>query len=90
VALQKPVWAYSADAGTLLDRVRVGTDADGDALDARGYVVEDFGLPRNLMLACSVRLVAGDAEACLAAMAEADRRRAARRAQALEAGGPED
>ncbi|MGO4763017.1 nucleoside 2-deoxyribosyltransferase [Cupriavidus sp. 2KB_3] len=90
VALQKPVWAYSADAGTLLDRVRVGTDADGDALDARGYVVEDFGLPKNLMLACSVRLVAGDAEACLAAIAEADRRRAARRAQALEAGGPED
>jgi len=90
VALQKPVWGYGADAGTLLDRVRASTDADGEALDARGYVVEDFGLPINLMLACSVRLVTGDAEACLAEMAEADRRRAARRTQALQQGGSED
>lgn len=92
VALQKPVWAYSADAGTLLERVRASVDADGQPLDARGYVVEDFGLGKNLMLACSVRMVTGDAEACLAAMAEADRRRAERRARALEqgAGGPED
>ncbi len=79
VALEKPVWGYAADAGTLLDRVRVRTDADGNARDARGYVVEDFGLSMNLMLACSVRLVTGDAEACLAAMAEADRQLAVRR-----------
>ncbi|WP_066739338.1 nucleoside 2-deoxyribosyltransferase [Cupriavidus sp. D384] len=90
VALQKPVWGYAADAGTLLDRVRVTTDDDGDARDANDYVVENFGLPMNLMLACSVRLVKGDAEACLAEMAEADRRRAARRAQAQADGGPED
>ncbi|SDC49527.1 nucleoside deoxyribosyltransferase [Cupriavidus sp. YR651] len=92
VALQKTVWGYSADAGTLLDRVRAGagTDADGDVLDARGYVVENFGLSKNLMLACSVRMVAGGPAECLAAMAEADRRRAARRALALEAAGPED
>ena len=79
MALEKPVWGYAADAGTLLDRVRVRTDADGNARDARGYVVEDFGLSMNLMLACSVRLVTGDAEACLAAMAEADRQLAVRR-----------
>ncbi|KWW36217.1 nucleoside 2-deoxyribosyltransferase [Cupriavidus metallidurans] len=79
VALEKPVWGYAGDAGTLLDRVRVRTDADGNARDARGYVVEDFGLSMNLMLACSVRLVTGDAEACLAAMAEADRQLAVRR-----------
>jgi nucleoside 2-deoxyribosyltransferase len=90
VALQKTVWGYAADAGTLLDRARASTDDDGDARDARGYVVENFGLPMNLMLACSVRLVHGDAEACLAEIAEADRRRAARRAQALAEGGPED
>jgi len=90
VALQKPVWGYAADARTLRDRARVSIDADGDALDARGYVVENFGLPMNLMLACTVRLVTGGAEDCLAAMAEADRRRAARRAQALRQGGPED
>lgn len=90
VALQKPVWGYAADAGTLLDRVRHHADADGSALDARGYVVEDFGLPMNLMLACSVRLVSGDAEACLKVMSEADRRRAARRAQAAAGNDAED
>nr|WP_315592484.1 nucleoside 2-deoxyribosyltransferase [uncultured Cupriavidus sp.] len=90
VALQKTVWGYAADTGPLLERVRVTTDDDGDARDARGYVVENFGLPINLMLACSVRLVNGDAAACLAAMAEAERRRATRRAQALAEGGPED
>ena len=81
VALQKPVWAYAAAAGTLLDRVRATTDDDGDARDAQGYVVENFGLPMNLMLACSVRLVQGGPEACLAAMAEADHRRTVRREQ---------
>jgi nucleoside deoxyribosyltransferase len=89
VALQKPVWGYAANAGTLLDRVSASVDADGEALDARGYVVENFDLPMNLMLACSVRLVTGGAEDCLAEMAEADRRRVARRAQAQQ-GGPED
>lgn len=90
VALQKPVWGYAADARALIERVRNSTDDDGEARDARGYVVENFGLPINLMLACSVRLVHGDAEACLAAMAEADRRRIARRAQASMQGGSED
>ncbi len=90
VALQKPVWAYAQDTGALIDRVRVSTDDDGDARDAQGHVVENFGLPMNLMLACSVRLVKGDVAACLAEMSEADRRRVARRAQALAEGGPED
>ncbi|SPR99128.1 nucleoside 2-deoxyribosyltransferase [Cupriavidus taiwanensis] len=71
VALGKPVWAYSADAGTLRERVTVATDADGTPLDARGFTVEDFGLGKNLMLACPVRLVRGGAAECLAAMAAA-------------------
>ncbi|RZT42960.1 nucleoside 2-deoxyribosyltransferase [Cupriavidus agavae] len=74
VALQKPVWGYAAEAGTLRDRVPASINAEGEAHDARGYLVEDFGLPMNLMLACSVHLVHGDAEACLAALAEAGRR----------------
>ncbi|MDF3886265.1 nucleoside 2-deoxyribosyltransferase [Cupriavidus basilensis] len=78
IALQKPVWGYSSDPGTLLDRAAVATGDKGERLDARGFVVEDFGLGKNLMLACSVKLVAGDAEACLAAMAEAERRRSCR------------
>ncbi|BCY19652.1 nucleoside 2-deoxyribosyltransferase [Bordetella pertussis] len=38
-------------------------------MDAQGYTVEDFGLNLNLMLACTARVVAGDAVQCLAAMA---------------------
>ncbi|MGO4327424.1 nucleoside 2-deoxyribosyltransferase [Cupriavidus sp. 2TAF22] len=78
VALQKPVWGYSSDAGTLLERVGVAKAASGEMLDARGFVVEDFGLGKNLMLACSVKLVDGGPAQCLAAMAEAERRRSCR------------
>ena len=49
VALGKPVWAYFAANGSL--RQQIAHDADG--LDAQGFQVEDFGLPRNLMLACT-------------------------------------
>ncbi|MGX6565373.1 Nucleoside 2-deoxyribosyltransferase [Cupriavidus necator] len=84
VALQKPVWAYSADAGTLRERVTVATDEDGAPLDARGFVVEDFGLGKNLMLACAAKLVQGGAAECLAAMAEAIHRRAAEAAARRE------
>lgn len=49
LALGKPVWAYLKTTGTL--REQVPHDAQG--LDALGLLVEDFGLPRNLMLACS-------------------------------------
>lgn len=49
VALGKPVWAYLKSAGTL--REQVPHDALG--LDELGLLVEDFSLPRNLMLACS-------------------------------------
>lgn len=82
VALQKPVWGYSADAGTLLERVGVARGEDGAMRDARGFVVEDFGLAKNLMLACSVKLVAGGPEACLVAMEQAERRRSCRGAGA--------
>ena len=68
IALGKPVWGYASESSTLRERVTTSIDADGDAIDARGYVVEDFGLSKNLMLACSVRLVQGTAEDCLAAM----------------------
>lgn len=48
VALNKPVWVYFPDKGDL--RSQVGTDKDGRCQD--GFSVEDFCLPRNLMLAC--------------------------------------
>lgn len=60
-ALGKPVLGYLDDGRPLRQQL-------GAAHDAQGYVVEDFGLPRNLMLACGATLVLGDAAAALAAL----------------------
>ncbi|KPW07922.1 Nucleoside 2-deoxyribosyltransferase [Pseudomonas syringae pv. aceris] len=49
VALNKPVWAYFEPVASLRELV----PHDEDGLDANGFTVEDFDLPRNLMLACS-------------------------------------
>jgi nucleoside 2-deoxyribosyltransferase len=68
-ALGKEIWAYTTDQGTLLERVTV-EPAEPEHLCSRGFLVEDFGLAKNLMIACSARIVRGDARACLAAMAE--------------------
>ncbi|HTH58849.1 MAG TPA: nucleoside 2-deoxyribosyltransferase [Paraburkholderia sp.] len=68
-ALGKEIWAYTTDEGTLVERVP-SESAPGGRLCARGFVVEDFGLAKNLMIACAARIVHGDARACLAAMAE--------------------
>jgi nucleoside 2-deoxyribosyltransferase len=72
IACGKPVWGYTRQAGSLIDQVAVGAADDGVArrVDAEGYTVEDFGLSLNLMLACSARIVHGDAADCLARMAE--------------------
>lgn len=66
VALDKPVWGYLPDALDLLGRVQIGgTSLDGQSLDDQGYLIEDFGLPLNLMLACSVTLTYGGPRECL-------------------------
>lgn len=65
VALGKPVWACFDPAGDL--RAQVPHGADGR--DARGWLVEDFGLPRNLMLACSWTGYDATPEAALAGLA---------------------
>ena len=65
VALGKPVWAYFDDAPTL--RRQVPHDADGH--DAQGFVVEDFNLPRNLMLACTWAGHSRDAASAVIALA---------------------
>jgi nucleoside 2-deoxyribosyltransferase len=68
VARDKPVWVYTESAKPLVEQIAVGHDP-GDAarwVDAQGYTVEDFGLPLNLMLACSATVVNGDAARCLA------------------------
>ena len=71
IALGKPVWGYTAQAGSVRQQVAVGvaTDDPARAVDAQGFTVEDFGLNLNLLLACSARIVVGDAADCLARMA---------------------
>ncbi|MDB6145702.1 MAG: nucleoside 2-deoxyribosyltransferase [Pseudomonas sp.] len=49
VALNKPVWAYFKPMDSLKELV----PHDANGFDAEGLAVEDFGLPRNLMLACT-------------------------------------
>lgn len=68
-ALGKEIWAYTSDAGTLIERVPSTPGSEGRICD-RGYFVEDFGLAKNLMIACAARIVQGDARACLEAMAQ--------------------
>jgi nucleoside 2-deoxyribosyltransferase len=62
----KPVWAYTGQTLPLAEQV-LGQSAQGELrhVDANGYTIENFGLSLNLMLACSVTIVAGDADACL-------------------------
>lgn len=70
IALEKPVWAYLDEARAIVDQVPHERNAQGIAIDTHGWIVEDFGLPRNLMLACSSRLVIGDVEHCLKTLHE--------------------
>lgn len=65
VALGKPVWAYFAANGAL--REQIAHDAAG--FDAQGFQVEDFGLPRNLMLACTWAGSSETAEEAIEALA---------------------
>lgn len=70
-ALGKPVFAYAGDIRPLVERVPNHRDRQGRAICERGYIVEDFTLPMNLMLACSVTLVEGGPAECVSAIADA-------------------
>jgi len=65
VAFGKPVWACFPLNGDL--RAQVPHTPDGR--DAQGWQVEDFGLPRNLMLACSWTGQSATTEEAIAALA---------------------
>ncbi|WP_459616344.1 nucleoside 2-deoxyribosyltransferase [Bordetella sp. 2513F-2] len=71
VALGIPVWAYTGQSHDLVAQVGAGSNpaVHGGIVDAQGYMVENFGLNLNLMLACSCTVVVGDAAACLARIA---------------------
>lgn len=57
-ALGKKVYGYLDDTRTMLEKIGEETDEDG-------FLVEDFDLPVNLMLGCSMELIQGDLEHCL-------------------------
>lgn len=63
IARGKDVWCYNVPAVPLVEQV---PNINGN--DPDGWTVEDFGLPRNLMITCSCHLVAGDARECLECM----------------------
>lgn len=58
VAKGKAVYGYVSDTRSLREKL-------GER-DENGFSVENFGLPFNLMLACSARIVEGDFAAALA------------------------
>lgn len=68
VALNKPVWGYRSDDSSVVSRVAI-EEKDGIPFCSRGFVVEDFNLPVNLMLCCTIdRLIVGDAADCVRAI----------------------
>jgi nucleoside 2-deoxyribosyltransferase len=72
VMLGLPVVAYGVGRGDYLRKVRrrlpTEPDVAGVLRDMDGMAIEDFGLPMNLMLACSVELI-DTAEEALKTMA---------------------
>jgi nucleoside deoxyribosyltransferase len=69
LALDKPVFAYSTDRRSLLTRTVPATGADSIVRDEAGLLVEDFGLPENLMIATAVVAVAHSAADAIATCA---------------------
>ncbi|NVM91058.1 nucleoside 2-deoxyribosyltransferase [Variovorax sp. SG517] len=69
-----PVVAYGVPQGSYADRVKASQQTSREDLgplrDANDLIVEDLGLPLNLMLACSVKF-APSAEEALQAIARA-------------------
>lgn len=71
VALGKPVWCYLEDHRPLHQQVLCTEAAKGHYVDAKQLTVENFGLPRNLMLACAARGLHRSLAQCLANMPHA-------------------
>ena len=65
VALGKPVWVYFEANGSLREQI----EHDAAGFDAQGFQVEDFGLRRNLMLACTWAGSSDTAEEAIEALA---------------------
>ena len=57
-ALGKKIYGYLEDGRTMMEKTGAGTDE-------QGFTVEDFDMPVNLMLGCSMTVIPGDLEHCL-------------------------
>ncbi len=68
IALGKPVIGYLADARPQIAKLPGLHESAGRFVDAQGQAVENFGLPLNLMLGISCRIVEGGLEEALAAL----------------------
>lgn len=72
IASGKPVFAYVDDERPLAERLAekepLARRQDGCLCDDRQQMVEDFGLPLNLMLATTVRLIGGGVAQALATL----------------------
>ncbi len=71
VALGKRVVAYVANSDTLRERVLRDLGGAGE-YDCNGMLIEDFGLPLNLMLAVPCQIVVGDITTALEALGQED------------------
>lgn len=72
-AFRKPIFVYrnSTELPLLINRIWCEEQDDGSWRDAKGDLVEDFGLFDNLMIACAVKGdVAGSAEEAIARCAQ--------------------
>lgn len=72
VALGKSVVGYVPESGSLAERIRVRHPEwlGKGLLDRDGWMLEEFGLPLNLMLAVPASIVVGGPEVALAVLHE--------------------
>lgn len=72
ITLGKPVVGYLADARSLAERMAsrrgLAVASQGQQLDEKGWWVEDFDMPVNLMLGVPCRVVEGGLEQALLAL----------------------
>ena len=79
----KKIYGYLDDGRTMLEKV-------GARADANGFTVEDFDLPVNLMLGCSMTVVTGNLEHCLRVIRDREGHLAKVRDQVVHQGNPRE
>lgn len=73
-ALDIPIWAYTTDPRTLMERIPGARAATGHVRDDAGLLIENFGRAHNSMLSESIRHLATSPEEAIRLAAGALRR----------------